>query len=276
VAGAAVGGDVTITAGAAARLTSGNANGGNIALAPGAGIGTGTAGYVSITASGTIPILVNASATTTGISFNGTAIYQFTNGSLRAVTSTSAFQLNQPHKISWGSGAADGTQDTGIVRDAAGIVQINNATTGQWGALKAGTRDSGTNTVTNGLTLGHQSTGTPAAGLGIAIALNINSTTTADQNAALISALWNVATDATRAADLVLSAYNTTNAREGLRIRGGASAALIGLYGATPVVQPSAITAPTGGATVDTEARAAIVSILNAIGAGAGGIGITA
>lgn len=48
------------------------------------------------------------------------------------------------------------------------------------------------------------------------------------------------------------------------------------LYGGTPVAQPVAIVAPAGGATVDTQARAAIVSILNAIGAAAGGIGITA
>ena len=45
-AGAAAGGAVTITSGAAARLTSGNANGGNINLVTGAGIGTGTAGQV--------------------------------------------------------------------------------------------------------------------------------------------------------------------------------------------------------------------------------------
>jgi hypothetical protein len=50
----------------------------------------------------------------------------------------------------------------------------------------------------------------------------------------------------------------------------------IGLYAATAVAQPAAITPPSGGAVVDTEARAAIVSILNAIGAAAGGIGITA
>lgn len=50
----------------------------------------------------------------------------------------------------------------------------------------------------------------------------------------------------------------------------------LGFYGATPVAQPLAIPAPSGGAVVDTQARAAIASILNAIGAGAGGIGITA
>jgi len=48
VAGAAVGGSITFTAGAAARLTSGNANGGDINLVPGAGIGTGIYGSVWI------------------------------------------------------------------------------------------------------------------------------------------------------------------------------------------------------------------------------------
>jgi len=56
----------------------------------------------------------------------------------------------------------------------------------------------------------------------------------------------------------------------------GAALEFLGLYGATPVAQPVAITAPSGGAVVDTQARAAIVSILDAIGAAAGGIGITA
>ena len=48
-AGAAAGGDVTITAGDAARLTSGNAAGGNINLTTGTAIGTGYAGRLIIT-----------------------------------------------------------------------------------------------------------------------------------------------------------------------------------------------------------------------------------
>jgi hypothetical protein len=50
----------------------------------------------------------------------------------------------------------------------------------------------------------------------------------------------------------------------------------LGFYGATAVAQPAAIAAPSGGTTVDTQARTAIQSILKAIGAAAGGIGITA
>lgn len=39
----------------------------------------------------------------------------------------------------------------------------------------------------------------------------------------------------------------------------------LGFYGVTPVVQQSAITAPSGGATQDAEARTAINSILTAL-----------
>jgi hypothetical protein len=50
----------------------------------------------------------------------------------------------------------------------------------------------------------------------------------------------------------------------------------LGFYGATPVTQPVAIPDPAGGATVDSQARAAIVAILDVLGAGGGGVGITA
>lgn len=64
-----------------------------------------------------------------------------------------------------------------------------------------------------------------------------------------------------------------TNGHTGFQI---SAAGGVGLYAATPVAQPSAIAAPTGGSTIDTQARTAITSILNALGAAAGGIGVTA
>lgn len=50
----------------------------------------------------------------------------------------------------------------------------------------------------------------------------------------------------------------------------------LSFYGGGGRVQPAAIAAPAGGATVDTQARAAITSILAVIGAAAGGVGLTA
>jgi len=60
---------------------------------------------------------------------------------------------------------------------------------------------------------------------------------------------------------------------KGLEILPGAA---VGLFGASPVGQAVAITPPSGGAVVDVQSRAAIVAILDVIGAAAGGIGITA
>jgi flagellar hook assembly protein FlgD len=45
----------------------------------------------------------------------------------------------------------------------------------------------------------------------------------------------------------------------------GVSTSKIGLYGASPVAQYSAISAPSGGTTVDTQARTAISSLIIAL-----------
>ena len=121
--------------------------------------------------------------------------------------------------------------------------------------------DAATNTVTNGLTVGHNTTGTAANGFGAGQLFALESSTTAAQDAARIQALWYEATHATRKADLVLTAYDTAE-REGLRIRGAGSAPAIGFLGAAPVGRQAHVADPAGGGTVDAEARSAINSIL--------------
>ena len=118
-----------------------------------------------------------------------------------------------------------------------------------------------TNAVTNVLTIGHDTTGTAAAGFGAGQLFQLESSTTAAQNAGRIQALWYEATHATRKADLVLTAYDTAE-REGLRIRGAGSAAAIGFLGAAPAARIAHVADPSGGATVDAEARSAINLIL--------------
>jgi hypothetical protein len=131
--------------------------------------------------------------------------------------------------------------------------------------------DAGTNNVDTILTLDRASTGTAAAGFGVRTLYALESATTDSQSAAAIDALWNVASHPTRSGDLVLSAFYTTTAREGLRIRGGAAGPQVGLYGVAPVSQAAAIAAPVGGIVVDVEARTAIDLIRAALS----GIGIT-
>lgn len=47
-------------------------------------------------------------------------------------------------------------------------------------------------------------------------------------------------------------------------------------FGSPEIAQPAAVAAPSGGTTIDTQARAAIVSILNLLSQAAGGLGLTA
>jgi hypothetical protein len=121
-----------------------------------------------------------------------------------------------------------------------------------------------TNTVTNVLTIGHDTSGTAAAGFGAGLLFRVESSTTAASPAARIRALWYEATHATRKGDLVLTAYDTAE-REGLRIRGDGSAPAIGFLGATPQARIAHVADPAGGATVDAEARTAINSILSTL-----------
>lgn len=75
------------------------------------------------------------------------------------------------------------------------------------------------------------------------------SSTTAGRAQAEVDTAWAVDTDASRSADLILRAYYTTTAREGLRIRGGSSDVQLGFYGVTPISR--AVLATGAGATAD-------------------------
>lgn len=50
----------------------------------------------------------------------------------------------------------------------------------------------------------------------------------------------------------------------------------LGFFGAAPIAQNVALTYPTGGSTVDSQARASINQILNTLSESAGGFGLTA
>ena len=65
--------------------------------------------------------------------------------------------------------------------------------------------DAGTNAVVNVVTIGHDTSGTAAAGFGSGQLFALESSTTAAQSAARIQALWYEATHASRKADLVLT-----------------------------------------------------------------------
>lgn len=266
-AGAAAGGSITYTAGAAARNTSGNANGGDHIFVPGAGIGTGTAGnvvigaFIKMQSGGTFGLISGVQATNglwlSNAASAGQVVVKTDGGSNDYIGVGSGSYL----AFSSSTGGYQ-TIDTGIRRNAAAVVEVNNGTSGQWGSLKAGVRDAGTTTITDGLTLGHQSTGTPAAGLGTGIQLNINSSTTADQNAARLTAEWVVATHASRTARATLNVYDTAS-REVLRGQASGSAPMIGFLGAAAVVRQTLSAAASDPATTQTLANDLRTALIN-------------
>lgn len=115
-------------------------------------------------------------------------------------TNTGSYTQSAGTQLGWTSAGtnADTTQDTAFNRNAPGIVEVNNGNPGQWGALKLGNRDAGTNTITPGLYVEHQSSGTPAVGLGTSVIFNLPTSTTTGQNAGQIYSAWNIVTHASR------------------------------------------------------------------------------
>ena len=127
-------------------------------------------------------------------------------------------------KITWAGNGGFGS-------NAAGVMEVlANATTGQWGSLLAGVRDTGTTTVVNGLTLDHQANAvTPGVGYGIGILFNNNSSTTDNQNAAQIAAVASDSTHATRTYDLAFSTVlSAAPLAENMRLKASGNLKLAG------------------------------------------------
>lgn len=150
---------------------------------------------------------------------------------------------------------ATGLTVTGDISTDGGL-NIGSATGAGSGEIAATADDSGTTTVLPLITIGHNSSGTPAAGFGADLVINLNSSTTDDTNAALIRTEWTTATHASRQARLTLFAYDTA-ARNCLRIQASGSAAQIGFLGATPAARQT-VTGSRGG-------NAALASVLTAL-----------
>ncbi len=215
---------VNSVASAATGLSiTGNASGGGVTLTALGGtneeIAINPKGNKGVAISGSVLAAYNStngyslSAHAAGYSSSRVQINAGDNGTIKTIANA---------VIGWASSTVSaGTNDTGLSRNAVAAVEVNNGTAGQWGSLLVGVRDAGTTTVTNGLTVGHQSTGTPAAGLGSAVLFNINSSTTADQAAGQLSYLWTDATHATRTSAFVIKTVNNAAAlAEQFRVAG--------------------------------------------------------
>ncbi|NLH78231.1 MAG: hypothetical protein GX465_14460 [Acidobacteria bacterium] len=146
-----------------------------------------------------------------------------------------------------------------------GNVGIGTVTPGT--LLDLNSADAATNTVTNSLTIRHSSSGTPAAGFGAGLIFGLESSTTENQRAARIQAIWTESTHATRKAALILTAYDTAE-REAIRIGANGSAATIGFLGATPsarLAHVADVKGDYGAGDLDSEAE--VIAAVNALAA---------
>jgi hypothetical protein len=122
---------VSVTAGAAARLTSGNANGGDVVMTTGAGIGTGTQGRYNFASAGSgtaaAPSLILAGDTGTGWYRNASDQWTWSAAGTPLISLISG-QIRQGsnQRITWSSSGSTSTADTGLARAGANAVVFND------------------------------------------------------------------------------------------------------------------------------------------------------
>ncbi len=107
------------------------------------------------------------------------------------------------------------------------------------GSVSNAVNDAATNAVTDVLTLAHNTSGTPAANIGTGLILAAETSTTISTTMARIRAIFTDVTHASRNGRLVLSAWDTAE-RDGIAIEASGAAAMLGFFGASPVVKTSA------------------------------------
>lgn len=120
-----------------------------------------------------------------------------------------------------------------------------------------------TNAVTNVVTIGHNSTGTAAAGLGAGVIFEIESSTTNAQSAGRMYMEWATATHASRAAKGTLTAFYTSTERTCMIWEANSSEALMGFLGATAVARQAIGAAATDAATTQTLANNIRTALIN-------------
>jgi hypothetical protein len=273
----AVGDTATVTAnsgttvGHGATSASGSVAVGSGALA--AGNGAISIGNAATTGSATQAIAIGNSS----VSGGGITIGRGSSGNtgLQVIVGDSSIATGTQSILIGNSLADSGVPMTcqigGFFKNVGGVAQIGNGTSiSQWGSLQCGKYDAGLNTAPVGLTLGHQTSGTKASivnPFGISLLFNADSTTTADQNCAQITALWTTPTHASVVSDLVF--YTRTGGAalaEAGRFTGAKDLNLVGnlLVSSTKVVgaQGAAVADASGGGVIDAEARTALNTLL--------------
>lgn len=123
-------------------------------------------------------------------------------------------------------------------------------------------RDAATATIVTGLTIGHNSSGTPTTAYGAQVQYVLKSSTTEDQAVAEESVEWATATDASRKGRFKINVYDTA-VRECFRAEASGTAAMVGFLGAAAVVRQTLSAAGSDAATTQTLANSIRTALLN-------------
>lgn len=196
-------------------------------------------GKITIAANGILPrlrvggqIQLDVNGTSSGIITNGASPTIYSGTGIPVAAGSGSFAGNGTLVLQCRENAAFGIAFvTGASGSNATRVSIDNA-----GNVLQLTQDAGTNAVVAVATLGHNTSGTVAAGFGTGILLRGQSNATADQSMTDIQASWVVATNASRTARVIHNVYDTA-AREALRFEASGSAPMIGVLGAVASVR---------------------------------------
>ncbi len=172
-----------------------------------------TTQYESVTQSaGVITHTAAGSATNIGFNFASKGSGSFAFGTKFIVDSGGNVTMQANSTLALGTaGIIMGVQNNSFIGGSSGGTQRIGI--GFFNLLNSATLDTTNTANTNPLILGHKlSSGTASAGMGTGILFRIDSTTTTDQEAALISAIWTTATHASRTSDLLFHTVNNAGA----------------------------------------------------------------
>lgn len=145
----------------------------------------------------------------------------------------SNFSISNASTLYWGTYSEGPT--AGFNRPTSAVIRVNNGSTGAGALLLAPSTatvtgnftvlpdNAATAAVVNVARIGVNSTGMAAAGLGASLSFGLESSTTNDQTAGSVAAVWNIATHTSRNSYISISAQNASAASEVARFQAVAS-----------------------------------------------------
>jgi hypothetical protein len=159
--------------------------------------------------------------------------------------------------VRWGVAAGNAAESGGNVGsdysinaydDAGGYIHTPIQIVRSTGLLRIQSVTASTTTVDTAVVIRNNSTGTPAAGYGSHVVVQLKSSTTGNRDGCYLTTQWADATDATRKARFIIQPCDTA-AREAARFEADGAAARIGFYGVAAVARQAAAAAATDPAT---------------------------